>query len=125
MVSLSPVGGVRQAGRLFALFLDVGRLSREGKRASEDEQTELNYHSLILYPGWLLTAFDLALFDSESLILRAGRIAMCRSLRGIRPHCSEPRGLHQKVVALREVSCFAGGRAVISGGSLRGASHLQ
>jgi phospholipid/cholesterol/gamma-HCH transport system permease protein len=26
MVSLSPVGGVRQAGRLFALFLDVGRL---------------------------------------------------------------------------------------------------
>jgi phospholipid/cholesterol/gamma-HCH transport system permease protein len=27
MVSLSPVGGVRQAGRLFALFLDVGRLT--------------------------------------------------------------------------------------------------
>jgi phospholipid/cholesterol/gamma-HCH transport system permease protein len=27
MVSLSPVGGVRQAGRLFALFLDVARLS--------------------------------------------------------------------------------------------------
>ncbi|MCZ4500317.1 MAG: hypothetical protein JWQ74_2872 [Marmoricola sp.] len=26
MVSLSPVGGVRQAGRLFALFLDVARL---------------------------------------------------------------------------------------------------
>ena len=26
MVSLSPVGGVRQAGSLFALFLDVGRL---------------------------------------------------------------------------------------------------
>jgi phospholipid/cholesterol/gamma-HCH transport system permease protein len=27
MVSLSPVGGVRQAGRLFALFLDVARLT--------------------------------------------------------------------------------------------------
>src|ERR1700749_165991 len=27
MVSLSPVGGVRQVGRLFALFLDVGRLT--------------------------------------------------------------------------------------------------
>ena len=27
MVSLSPVGGVKQAGRLFALFLDVGRLT--------------------------------------------------------------------------------------------------
>jgi phospholipid/cholesterol/gamma-HCH transport system permease protein len=27
MPSLSPVGGVRQAGRLFALFLDVGRLT--------------------------------------------------------------------------------------------------
>ena len=27
MVSLSPVGGVRQAGRLFALVLDVGRLT--------------------------------------------------------------------------------------------------
>ena len=27
MVSLSPVGGVRQAGRLFALFLDVFRLT--------------------------------------------------------------------------------------------------
>jgi phospholipid/cholesterol/gamma-HCH transport system permease protein len=27
MVSLSPVGGVRQAGRLFSLFLDVGRLT--------------------------------------------------------------------------------------------------
>jgi phospholipid/cholesterol/gamma-HCH transport system permease protein len=27
MVSLSPVGGVRQAGRLFAMFLDVGRLT--------------------------------------------------------------------------------------------------
>jgi phospholipid/cholesterol/gamma-HCH transport system permease protein len=26
MVSLSPVGGVRQSGRLFAMFLDVGRL---------------------------------------------------------------------------------------------------
>jgi len=26
MVSLSPIGGVRQTGRLFALFLDVGRL---------------------------------------------------------------------------------------------------
>jgi len=27
MVSLSPAGGVKQAGRLFALFLDVGRLT--------------------------------------------------------------------------------------------------
>jgi phospholipid/cholesterol/gamma-HCH transport system permease protein len=27
MVSLSPVGGVRQAGRLFAMFLDVARLT--------------------------------------------------------------------------------------------------
>jgi len=27
MVSLSPVGGVRQAGRLFALFLDVARMT--------------------------------------------------------------------------------------------------
>src|SRR5439155_8328448 len=27
MVSLSPVAGVRQSGRLFALFLDVGRLT--------------------------------------------------------------------------------------------------
>jgi phospholipid/cholesterol/gamma-HCH transport system permease protein len=27
MVSLSPIGGVRQAGRLFALFLDVARLT--------------------------------------------------------------------------------------------------
>jgi phospholipid/cholesterol/gamma-HCH transport system permease protein len=27
MPSLSPIGGVRQSGRLFALFLDVGRLS--------------------------------------------------------------------------------------------------
>ncbi|HEY8282090.1 MAG TPA: ABC transporter permease, partial [Leifsonia sp.] len=27
MVSLSPVGGVRQAGRLFALGLDVARLT--------------------------------------------------------------------------------------------------
>src|SRR5919204_1835622 len=27
MVSLSPIGGVRQSGRLFALFLDVGRMT--------------------------------------------------------------------------------------------------
>jgi phospholipid/cholesterol/gamma-HCH transport system permease protein len=56
MVSLSPVGGVRQAGSLFALFLDVGRMTfKRPFQAREFIQQAWFIASVTIFPTMMVS----------------------------------------------------------------------